>query len=773
MIHRWIDNISNQFSFLKLLPNSSRNLLEKENKITIDFGSGTLTEGFTDVTIQLFNLDLSLKEKQTISLSSEPDLESLLQKWRASYISIYGAYDLRGDIQLDLSRPTNVSDIDIEEFGEQLQQSLNRWLLTLELQLLYLLQTIEKAKIIIITNDEQLQRLPWHLWNLFDSKKCVEYALSASNYQQQKKSRTPEGTVRILAVFGNASGINLNKDRQTLSSLPNADVCVLDKPDRITLDRTLRDAKSWDILFFAGHSNTVDGSGVLKINDKDNLSTKQLKSCLTTATANGTQLAIFNSCDGLGLARALGGIGLSHIIVMGEPIPDTVAQVFITSWLTEFAKGKSFYTSTREAREQLKILEKDYPCASWLPVVFQNPTAQAPSWQKFRSVSQVPWRVPVTVGIAIAGLVTGVRSTGILQYPELKTYDTFLSWRKDEGIDPRVLVVTGQDEERFGYPFRDEVIAETIETIGRFQPRVIGLDLTRDIAKKDTNNRLKQVFSDNKIVTSACVQEEKELNQQASFGSERMGFANLYEDNAGNVIRRVSLFSTPSSNDLCRADSYLGTKLAFDYLAQDSVLPKTTTDGEVKIGVQKYRSLPSYMGIYQRKGHWGYETLINYRMGITPFQVVSIADVLDGKVDPSLVRDRIVIVGMDLVNTDRHDLPFKDNRPGVEIVAHVTSQILDNASGKKPAIWTLPFSIEIGLILLVSISGGIIACYQGDRKVFWIVLGTGLFTIPGSCWFVLQAYGLLMPVIPIGLSFVGSYLVVRSDSFKQHLNLKS
>ena len=548
MTRHWVNDISNRFSFLELRSNSNQNLSEGENQITIDFGSGTLTEGFPDVTVQLFNLDRSLKEKQTINLSSEPNIESLLQAWRALYLSIYGAYELRSGIELDFSRPTNVSDVGLEELGEQFKQSLNNWLRPLERKLLYLFQTIERARIIITSNDEQLQRLPWHLWELFDSKKCVEYALSASNYQQPKKSRTAEGIVRILAVFGNADGIDLKSDRQTLSSLPNADVCILDKPDRITLDRTLRDSKAWDILFFAGHSNTVDGGGVLKINDEDTLTTKQLRSCLATATENGTQLAIFNSCDGLGLARALGGVGFSHIIVMGESIPDPVAQVFVTSWLTEFAKGKSFHATTREAREQLKILEKDYPCASWLPVIFQNPTAQTPTWQKLRSVSQVSWRVPVAVGMAIAGLVTGIRATGVLQYPELKTYDTFLSWRKDEGVDPRILVVTGQDEERFGYPFRDEVIAETIETLSRFQPRVIGLDLTRDIAKKDSNNRLKQVFSDNKMVTSACVQEEKELNQQVSFGSERMGFANIFEDDAGNVMRRVSLFNTPRAS---------------------------------------------------------------------------------------------------------------------------------------------------------------------------------------------------------------------------------
>lgn len=761
MIHHWTNNIFNRFSFLKLPDGSNQSLSKIETQITIDFGSRTLIEGFPDVTIQLFNPNFPRPEQQKISLPSELNLKELLNKWRASYLSIYGAYNLRSGIELDFSRPTNVSDVDFEELGDRLKLSLNQWLMPLERKLLYLLQTIEGAKIIITTDEEQLQRLPWHLWELFDSKKCVEYALSASNYQQPKKSRTPAGIVRILAVFGNAKGIDLYSDRQTLSSLPNADVCILNKPERIELDRTLRDNQGWDILFFAGHSDTIDGRGVLKINDVDTLTTKELRSCLATATENGTQLAIFNSCDGLGLARALGGVGFSHTIVMGESIPDPVAQVFVTSWLTEFAKGKSFHATTREAREQLKILEKDYPCASWLPVIFQNPTAEAPTWRKLRSVGQISWRVPIVVGIASAALITGVRATGVLQYAELKTYDAFLTWRKDEGTDSRILVVTGQDEERFGYPFRDEVIAETIETISRFQPRVIGLDLTRDISKKNSNNPLKQVFINNQTVTSVCVQEEKELNQQPFFGSERMGFANTYVDNIDNLLRRISLFSTPSSNDACRADSYLGTKLALDYLAYDSIEPETISDNEVKINVQKYRSLPAYVGAYQRKGHWGYETLINYRMGNTPFQVVSIANILDGQVDPELIKDRIVIIGMDLANVDRHNLPFEDNVPGINIVAHVTSQILDNALGNKPAIWVLSNSVEIFWIAFSSIAGALVASYGNERKTFWLGFVVGLFILPGAGWFILQAYGLWIPIIPIGLSSIGSYSITR------------
>ena len=777
MIESLFNNIYQKLSSLNLLPKNSQQSSDIENQILINFGTGNLKSGFSEVTIQLLNLDFSLKEQQTVSLKNEPDIELIVQKWHTLYLSIYGAFDLRSGIKLDLNLPTNVSDVGLEELGEQLKISLDNWLMPLELKISYLLQKVERARIVISTNNEQLQRLPWHLWQLFEeSDNCVEYALSSTNYRKPQKSRTPEGIVRILAVFGNSEGIDLNSDRQILSNLSNADICILEQPDRTTLDSSIRDSKGWDIIFFAGHSNTVEGKGVLQINDRDILDIQELRSCLKAATDNGTQLAIFNSCDGLGLANTLGEVDLSHIIVMGESIPDRVAQEFVNYWLSEFAQGKSFYATTRGARERLKILEKDYPCASWLPVIFQNPTEEAPTWRKLRNIKRVSWKVPVIAGLAIAGIVTGIRHTGALKNFELTTYDTFLSWRKDEGTDPRILLITGRDEnpDSPDYQFGNEVIADTIEAIEPFKPRVIGLDLTRNIKAMKSDNRLKTVFLNNETISSACDQEQKKTNQQETFGPERMGFVSIPENSdESNIVRRVTLFRNPIS-DPCQAHTYLGTKLALDYLAQDEkILEKfdkkiyqELNDKKVKIGKQTYRPLPKYMGVYQKTNNFGYENLLNYRISEKPFEVVTIADILGNKVDRELIHDRIVIIGLDLENVDRHNLPFESNVAGIQVVAHVTSQILDNALGEKPAIWALPFSIEVISILAISITGGVLSCYGNNRQILFLVLGTSLLIIPGLSWFVLQSYGLWISVVPIEIGFIGSYILAFSFAKK-------
>ncbi len=117
------------------------------------------------------------------------------------------------------------------------------------------------------------------------------------------------------------------------------------------------------------------------------------------------QLAIFNSCDGLGLARSLADLQIPQTIVMRESVPDLVAQTFLKYFLTTLAQGESFYLSVRRAREQLQGMEDSFPCATWLPVIYQHP-AQIPfTWSK-SSRQRNLFRV-LTSG-AIAALLTGM-----------------------------------------------------------------------------------------------------------------------------------------------------------------------------------------------------------------------------------------------------------------------------------------------------------------------------------------------------------------------------
>ena len=130
--------------------------------------------------------------------------------------------------------------------------------------------------------------------------------------------------------MGHRAGIDIDRDRSLLAALPDAAVTFLVEPHRSQLTDQLWN-QPWDILFFAGHSETTAAQGRISINPTDHLTLEELTYGLRRAVAQGLQLAIFNSCDGLGLAHALAPLHLPHMIVMREPIPDPVAQAFLKS----------------------------------------------------------------------------------------------------------------------------------------------------------------------------------------------------------------------------------------------------------------------------------------------------------------------------------------------------------------------------------------------------------------------------------------------------------
>jgi len=65
---------------------------------------------------------------------------------------------------------------------------------------------------------------------------------------------------------------------------------------------------------------------------------------------------------------------------MREELPQAIAPRFLQYFLDEFTQDNSLYASVREARRRLQILEKEFPCASNLPVICQNPAVKSLRW---------------------------------------------------------------------------------------------------------------------------------------------------------------------------------------------------------------------------------------------------------------------------------------------------------------------------------------------------------------------------------------------------------
>lgn len=351
---------------------------------TLKFSDGSFEQGFA-ITLQMGDETVRPSTEINGKLPPNQDILPTYRYWQALYHSVISSTLEGRPLCLPKQMPAATLE-ECQQSAQALSTHFNRWLRSDSFSLirekwLAVLSTTDDLRVLIQTQELILQKLPWHLWDLLTHYPKAEIALSAPNYD--KVSNTPASNhARILAILGNSEGIDTTSDRTTLKQLAGNAVQFLSEPQLQDLTDELWQ-QPWRILFFAGHSasHETGATGRIAVSPTERLSIGQLKYALRNSVQRGLRLAIFNSCDGLGLARELANLQIPQLIVMREPVPDYVAQQFLKYFLTVFSSGKPLYQAVREARERLQGLETQFPCATWLPVIWQNPTEIPPTWQ--------------------------------------------------------------------------------------------------------------------------------------------------------------------------------------------------------------------------------------------------------------------------------------------------------------------------------------------------------------------------------------------------------
>ncbi|MBR8840654.1 MAG: CHASE2 domain-containing protein [Stigonema ocellatum SAG 48.90 = DSM 106950] len=702
--------------------------------VVLSLGQGNLYHGFPVVTAQIGETNNPHQMKFTASLPAAPEIPELYHNWQLLYSAFYqrvylrlGVEQIDDTFEIEEAEITNVSEAEIADLCLRLSQRINVWLNSTEFrkadqQLRTQLKPSEEIRFTVETNDNLLRRLPWHLWNFFEDYPCAEVALSASEYQQTLKfpPKNQEDKIKILAIFGNSKGIDITQDQVFLQNLLNqAEIEFFLEPKLETLNDRLWQ-QHWDILFFAGHSSSQE-KGCFQLNQTDTVTLNELKYGLRQAISRGLKLAIFNSCDSLGLAQQLQDLQIPQVIVMREPVPDMVAQAFLKHFLAEFSSGRSLYTAMRAARERLQGIEREYPCATWLPVICQNPAEPPMIWQQQQPLTEdvpkvdslvvatrvnnrsVPRKVRGSTGgsltkhrssntsnhrlqtllvasVLVAALVMGVRHFGMLQPWELQSYDHLMELRPpDEKPDPRLLIVT-IDEADIQYQIQkkmnmrwslsDQALAELLQKLEQYQPRSIGIDVYRDFSVDphypDLITRLKQ---DLRLFTVCKVSAP---NDGAPDGNppppevpkERLGFTDFVPDVDG-IPRRQLLQMTPPLNSSCTAKYALNFQLAQHYLNAQGIKWDITPQENLQIGNVVFKQLKSHTSGYQKVDASGYQVLLNYRsvrslQNIA--QQVALKDILNDHIKPDVVdsvKNRIVLIGVTApTSSDRWQTPY-------------------------------------------------------------------------------------------------------------------
>lgn len=360
-----------------------------QTSVIISLGNGTIKDGFPSVTAQILVIGDSRPQKAKAigSLSPFPRLKELLSEW-TNYYYIYNQSQILRKINIeDNDRSLHFSYEEFINLGKDLVRELNNWLTEanfrpIDQQLRTNLSTKDHFQLVIESNDRWIWQLPWHLWDFSQDYVYSEIGIAALRNNQVSPTLLTRQVSRILAILGDSRGIDIDCDRRMLENLLGSEIKFLVEPSRKEFNQALWDQLGWDILFFAGHSySTFDGSqGSVFLNPREQLEMTDLSHGLKQAISKGLSIAIFNSCQGLGLASQLAPLFIPHLIVMKEPVPDRVAQEFLKYFLDGFTRGTPFNLSLRSARQKLQGMETEFAFASWLPLLYQNPCELPPTW---------------------------------------------------------------------------------------------------------------------------------------------------------------------------------------------------------------------------------------------------------------------------------------------------------------------------------------------------------------------------------------------------------
>lgn len=372
--------------------------------------------------------------------------------------------------------------------------------------------------------------------------------------------------------------------------------------------------------------------------------------------------------------------------------------------------------------------------------------------------------VPLSIGVSTlmaTGSLIVLRQGGWLQQPELLVYDYMMRLRDDQPTDPRLLIVaiTEADlQQQQRWPLTDQTIAQLLQQLQRAKPRVIGMDLYRDLPQEPGNKTLMQQLQAANVIAITKLPDPDNLGVPPPPGvpEERIGFNDLVSDSDG-VLRRGLLFA--SLDETTTLYSF-ALRLALAYLDREGIAPQAglVDTNNLRLHQAEFEPLHPTFGQYQTIDASGYQILLNYRNRRYVAQQVSLSEVLAGSVDAALIRDKVVLIGSTATSLrDVFLTPFSaaeretPKMAGVVIHGQIVSQLLSNALDQQPLVWDWPDALEnLWMGGWAILGGGLAWLVRNPLRVgLYILLGVGGLGWVGYIVFLYSGW------IPIASPFLG------------------
>ncbi|MDB9314649.1 adenylate/guanylate cyclase domain-containing protein [Spirulina sp. CS-785/01] len=310
-------------------------------------------------------------------------------------------------------------------------------------------------------------------------------------------------------------------------------------------------------------------------------------------------------------------------------------------------------------------------------------------------------------------LVLGLRSFGALQPWELAFFDLYLRLRPPLPPDDRIAIVgiTEGDVQDQNTPILpDRVYANLIQELRQMQPRAIGLDIYRDVPVQPGHAELQEVFAEtDNLIGIAKVLGNPDTEAVAAppllEKKGQVGANDVIVEADGRVRRGFAFVPTPHGDQM----PSFGVHLALLYLQGEGKFEEAveqTPEDDLRLDSDLFPPFRSNTGGYVGAAAGGDQILLNYRgvrgEGRPSFEIVPLSDILKQRVPSDWGRDRIILIGAvsesfnDLFLTPYSGgiLTYPQPMSGVELQAHLASQILSTVLDNRPPLRSWPDPLE-------------------------------------------------------------------------------
>jgi diguanylate cyclase (GGDEF)-like protein len=365
----------------------------------------------------------------------------------------------------------------------------------------------------------------------------------------------------------------------------------------------------------------------------------------------------------------------------------------------------------------------------------------------------------LVVSLLVSGIVLGLRYIGAFQVLELIAFDQMVRLQPDQGDDPRLLIVALTEADiaaQKRWPISDATLAQAITNLQQHQPRVIGLDLHRNIPQPPGDAALlEQVKAANVIsITKLEDATSEAVPALAGIPKEQIGFNDFVVDLDG-VVRRNFIYAYQGKEKYYS----FALRCSLKYLAAQNIALQVHPNS-LQLGAAILPRLEPTSGSYLNVDALGYQVLATYRSARNVARRVTLTEVLEGKFDPLWVKDKVVLIGSTAPSIkDLFFTPYSAAKrghpgmPGVEVHAQFVSQILGAVLDQKPMFW---FWADWGEALWVwgwAIAGGVVVWRLQHPLGMGAAAAIGFASLFGICFVAFTQTG-WVPLIPPALALV-------------------